>query len=121
MAAVGDGNDLGPWLVRKGAPTEQIGESSTASDIIFTEQLDDQDADAPVVRFVNLLITQAINDRASDIHIEPGGHGSGCGSASSIDIAERHVPQDGRIPQRLGVAAIPDNVRLLPHIVAPLR
>ena len=28
-------------------------------------------AEAPVVRFVNLLITQAISDRASDIHIEP--------------------------------------------------
>ena len=28
--------------------------------------------DAPIVKFVNLLITQAIQDRASDIHIEPG-------------------------------------------------
>ncbi len=28
--------------------------------------------DAPIVRFVNLLISQAIQDRASDIHIEPG-------------------------------------------------
>jgi type IV pilus assembly protein PilB len=27
--------------------------------------------DAPIVKFVNLLITQAINDRASDIHLEP--------------------------------------------------
>ncbi len=27
--------------------------------------------DAPIVKFVNLLITQAIQDRASDIHIEP--------------------------------------------------
>lgn len=52
--------------------SEQIGESSSASDVVFTEHLEDQDADAPVVRFVNLLITQAINDRASDIHIEPG-------------------------------------------------
>ena len=33
----------------------------------FTEVSDE----APVVRFVNLLITQAISDRASDIHIEP--------------------------------------------------
>src|SRR5690606_41701086 len=28
--------------------------------------------DAPIVRFVNLLISQAISDHASDIHIEPG-------------------------------------------------
>ena len=101
----------------------QIGESSSASDIVFTEQLDDQDADAPTVRFVNLLITQAINDRASDIHIEPGEHRltvrfridgvlhemqsadrgiqdgviSRLKIMSSIDIAEKRVPQDGRI------------------------
>ena len=30
--------------------------------------------DAPIVKFVNLLITQAIQDRASDIHIEPTEH-----------------------------------------------
>ena len=33
-----------------------------------------EDDDAPIVRFVNLLISQAIQDRASDIHIEPGEH-----------------------------------------------
>jgi type IV pilus assembly protein PilB len=32
------------------------------------------EADAPVVQVVNLLITQAMRDRASDIHIEPQGH-----------------------------------------------
>jgi type IV pilus assembly protein PilB len=31
-----------------------------------------EDDEAPIVRFVNLLISQAIQDRASDIHIEPG-------------------------------------------------
>ncbi len=103
--------------------SEQIGEASTSAHIVFTEQLDDQDADAPVVRFVNLLITQAINDRASDIHIEPGEHRltvrfridgvlhemqradrsiqdgviSRLKIMSSIDIAEKRVPQDGRI------------------------
>ncbi|CAH0151776.1 Type II secretion system protein E [Microbacterium sp. Bi121] len=103
--------------------SEQIGESSSSADSMFTEQLDDQDIDAPVVRFVNLLITQAINDRASDIHIEPGEHRltvrfridgvlhemqradrsiqdgviSRLKIMSSIDIAEKRVPQDGRI------------------------
>ncbi|MBX0301793.1 hypothetical protein K2F54_17655 [Cryobacterium sp. 1639] len=32
------------------------------------------DDDAPIVRFVNLLVSQAIQDLASDIHIEPGEH-----------------------------------------------
>ena len=27
--------------------------------------------DAPIVKFVNLLVTQAVGDRASDIHVEP--------------------------------------------------
>ncbi len=75
------------------------------------------------MRFVNLLITQAISDRASDIHIEPGerqltvrfridgvlhemqhaassiqdGVVSRLKIMASIDIAERRRPQDGRI------------------------
>jgi type IV pilus assembly protein PilB len=80
-------------------------------------------AEAPVVRFVNLLITQAISDRASDIHIEPTEHDlrvryridgvlhdahrspksiqNGVTSRLKImadmNIAERRVPQDGRL------------------------
>ncbi|WP_199424070.1 GspE/PulE family protein [Actinotalea solisilvae] len=81
------------------------------------------DDDAPIVRFVNLLVTQAIQDRASDIHIEPGEHEmrvryridgvlhemqrspkqiqggviSRLKIMSDIDIAERRKPQDGRM------------------------
>ena len=79
--------------------------------------------EAPVVRFVNLLISQAITDRASDIHIEPGerdlrvryridgvlhdahrspkniqnGVISRLKIMSEMNIAERRVPQDGRL------------------------
>ncbi len=79
--------------------------------------------DAPIVRYVNLLITQAIQDRASDIHLEPTEHDlrvryridgvlhevmrspraiqSGVISRlkimSDINIAERRIPQDGRL------------------------
>jgi len=99
---------------------EENVESSSES---FTETIEDQDADAPVVRFVNLLIAQAINDRASDIHVEPGenqltvryridgvlhemqkadrsiqdGIISRLKIMSSIDIAEKRRPQDGRL------------------------
>jgi type IV pilus assembly protein PilB len=81
------------------------------------------DDEAPIVRFVNLLVTQAITDRASDIHIEPaekdlrvryridgvlhetqrapkqiqGGVISRLKIMSDIDIAERRKPQDGRM------------------------
>jgi len=79
--------------------------------------------DAPIVRYVNLLVTQAITDRASDIHIEPtehdlrvryridgvlhetqrspknitGGVTSRIKIMSDIDIAEKRKPQDGRM------------------------
>jgi len=81
------------------------------------------DDDAPIVRFVNLLVAQAITDRASDIHIEPAekdlrvryridgvlhetqrapkqiqsGVISRVKIMSDIDIAERRKPQDGRM------------------------
>lgn len=79
--------------------------------------------EAPVVRFVNLLINQAISDRASDIHIEPterelrvryridgvlhdahrspksiqNGVISRLKIMADMNIAERRVPQDGRM------------------------
>ncbi|HET9187060.1 MAG TPA: GspE/PulE family protein, partial [Acidothermaceae bacterium] len=79
--------------------------------------------DAPIVKFVNLLITQAIQDRASDIHIEPterdlrvrfridgvlhevmrspkniqSGVISRLKIMADINIAERRIPQDGRL------------------------
>lgn len=79
--------------------------------------------EAPIVKFVNLLITQAIQDRASDIHLEPTEHDlrvryridgvlhevmkspksiqSGVISRlkimADINIAERRIPQDGRL------------------------
>jgi len=80
-------------------------------------------ADSPVVRYVDLLVTQAITDRASDIHIEPTEHDlrvryridgvlhetqrspkqiqagviSRVKIMSDIDIAEKRKPQDGRM------------------------
>jgi type IV pilus assembly protein PilB len=122
--------------------SEQIGESSSSSHVTFTEQLDDQGADAPIVRFVNLLITQAINDRASDIHIEPGeqrltvrfridgvlhemqradrsiqdGVISRLKIMSSIDIAEKRVPQDGRISVMHDGRAVDLRVATLPTV-----
>jgi len=90
--------------------------------------------EAPIVKYVNLLITQAIQDRASDIHIEPGetelrvryridgvlhdvmrsprsiqsGVISRLKIMADIDISERRVPQDGR----LSVSALGQKVDL---------
>lgn len=96
--------------------------------------------DTPVVRFVNLLIAQAIQDRASDIHVEPGekelrvryridgvlhefqkadksiqkGVVSRLKVMSDIDIGEKRKPQDGRLTARYGGQPIDIRVVTLP-------
>ncbi|MEO6204771.1 MAG: ATPase, T2SS/T4P/T4SS family, partial [Mycobacteriales bacterium] len=98
--------------------------------------------DAPIVKFVNLLITQAIQDRASDIHIEPAEHDlrvrfridgvlheimrspksitSGVTSRlkimADINIAERRIPQDGRLSVNANGAKIDLRVATLPTV-----
>ena len=100
--------------------TQDLTTEEDATDLSgFTEVSDE----APVVRFVNLLISQAISDRASDIHIEPterdlrvryridgvlkdahhspkniqNGVVSRLKIMADMNIAERRVPQDGRL------------------------
>lgn len=98
--------------------------------------------DAPIVKFVNLLITQAIQDRASDIHIEPterdlrvrfridgvlheimkspktiqAGVISRLKIMSDINIAERRIPQDGRLSIATGGKKIDLRVATLPTV-----
>jgi type IV pilus assembly protein PilB len=98
--------------------------------------------DAPIVKFVNLLITQAIQDRASDIHIEPterdlrvrfridgvlhevmrsprsitSGVTSRLKIMADIDIAERRKPQDGRLSVNANGAKIDLRVATLPTV-----
>ncbi len=98
--------------------------------------------DAPIIKLVNLLITQAVNDRASDIHIEPGERGlrvryridgvlhevmnppksvqAGITNRlkimAEIDIAERRIPQDGRIGVTVQGKPIDIRVATLPTV-----
>jgi len=98
--------------------------------------------DAPIVKWVNLLITQAIADRASDIHIEPterdlrvrfridgvlhevmrsprtiqAGVISRLKIMSDIDIAERRIPQDGRLSIATNGKKIDLRVATLPTV-----
>lgn len=103
--------------------TDLQGSLADAAEVDLNEMGDTIEDDAPIVRFVNLLISQAIQDRASDIHIEPAeknlrvryridgvlhetqraskaitnGVISRLKIMSDIDIAERRKPQDGRL------------------------
>jgi type IV pilus assembly protein PilB len=98
--------------------------------------------DAPIVKLVNLLITQAVQERASDIHIEPterdvrvryridgvlhekmrspkniqSGLISRLKIMADINIAERRVPQDGRVSLRLADRNIDLRVATLPTV-----
>jgi type IV pilus assembly protein PilB len=107
-----------------------------------SEAEDGGEDDAPIVRFVNLLVSQAIKDNASDIHIEPGEHElrvryridgvlhevqraprniqagviSRLKIMSEINIAERRRPQDGRMSIRHGGRQIDLRVATLPTV-----
>jgi type IV pilus assembly protein PilB len=109
-------------------------------DSIFT--LNEVVEDAPIVKFVNLLITQAVGDRASDIHVEPtetdlrirfridgvlhevmrsprsiqAGVVSRLKVMADINIAERRIPQDGRISMKVGGRAVDLRVATLPTV-----
>ncbi|MDQ1373421.1 MAG: type pilus assembly protein PilB, partial [Actinomycetota bacterium] len=98
--------------------------------------------DAPIVKLVNMLITQAVADRASDIHIEPSEHDvrvryridgvlhevmrppktiqSGIISRlkimADINIAERRIPQDGRVSANVGGKGVDLRVATLPTV-----
>jgi type IV pilus assembly protein PilB len=98
--------------------------------------------DAPIIKLVNLLITQAVNDRASDIHIEPGernlrvryridgvlhevmnppksvqaGITSRLKIMADINIAERRIPQDGRMGLTVQGKQIDIRVATLPTV-----
>jgi type IV pilus assembly protein PilB len=98
--------------------------------------------DAPIVRLVNLLITQAITDHASDIHVEPTGKDvriryridgvlhevmrsprniqngmiSRLKVMADINIAERRIPQDGRISTTIDGRQVDLRVATLPTV-----
>jgi len=101
-----------------------------------------QSEDAPVVKLVNSLITDAVNKGASDIHMEPfekklrvryridgvlhemmsppykmkSAIISRLKIMAELDIAEKRVPQDGRIKIRIGSKKIDLRVSSLPTI-----
>jgi type IV pilus assembly protein PilB len=98
--------------------------------------------DAPVVRLVNSLIARAVEERASDIHIEPqasemvvryrvdgvlrtvtsvpfrlaNGVASRIKIMADLDIAERRMPQDGRVGLNVGGRPLDLRVASLPTV-----
>lgn len=111
-----------------------------ASDLPMSEDLLDNQDDAPIIRLLNALFTQAIKQKASDIHIETYENRvlvrnridgvlqeileiqrgiaplviSRVKVMAKLDIAEKRIPQDGRIALRIGGHNIDVRVSTLP-------
>jgi len=119
---------------------DQINLEQLASDLPKTEDLLDDSTEAPVIRLINAVLSEAIKSNASDIHIEPyeknlsirfrvDGILKEILSPSSriasllnarikvmanLDIAEKRVPQDGRISLKPGEKWVDLRVSTLP-------
>jgi general secretion pathway protein E len=109
-------------------------------DMPAIEDLLESADDAPVIRMINALLTQALREEASDIHIEPfeqisvvrfridgalrdivrpkkAIHASLISRIkimAQLDIAEKRLPQDGRITLRVGGKPVDVRVSTLP-------
>ena len=126
-------------LVELEVGQEELLEKNTAEDDISSEAAATK---APVIRFVDLLLSQAVKSRASDIHIEPQEHSmtirmridgvlrdmvpparkmqaavvTRIKILSEMDIAERRLPQDGRFKVKAADREIDVRVSVIPTI-----
>ena len=114
--------------------------SRMMQDLPAVEDLLETSDDAPIIRMLNALLSQAARDGASDIHIEPYERHSSVrfrvdGTLrevvqpnralhaalisrlkimADLDISEKRLPQDGRISLRIGTRAVDVRVSTLP-------
>ena len=112
----------------------QVAQELEPSDLL------ESDDDAPIIRFINAVLTEAIKDNASDVHIEPYENRLGVRFRvdgvlhevlhtrralaplvvsrikvmSKLDIAEKRLPQDGRISLKIAGRAVDVRVSTLP-------
>ena len=120
--------------------TEGEVQVSTLGEVTVEEDADAVDADAPIIKLVNTMIVEAFRMGASDIHLEPlalrfrmryrvdgvcheqkapprrlqASVISRLKIMSDMDIAEKRIPQDGRIQANVGGKTIDLRVNCLP-------
>jgi general secretion pathway protein E len=114
--------------------------ASLANSVPETEDLLEQEDDAPIIRLINAILTEAVKSDASDVHIETFEKQlvvrfrvdgvlreivkpkralapllvSRIKVMSRLDIAEKRVPQDGRISLRVGGREVDIRVSTMP-------
>ncbi|NBX43845.1 MAG: type II secretion system protein GspE [Gammaproteobacteria bacterium] len=126
--------------VAAGSLDEASDLSFLAQDLPEQADLLESDDDAPIIRLINALLAQAVRDNASDIHIEPYENRlivrlrvdgvlrevlqtkravaaavvSRIKVMAKLDIAEKRLPQDGRIGLRVAGRAVDVRVSTIP-------
>ncbi|MBI3562655.1 MAG: type II secretion system ATPase GspE [Gammaproteobacteria bacterium] len=119
---------------------DELDLASIAQELAEPEDLLETEDDAPIIRLINALLAQAVKENASDIHIEPFENRlvvrlrvdgvlreilqppralaplitSRVKVMAKLDIAEKRLPQDGRISFRIAGRAVDVRVSTLP-------
>jgi len=137
----GDDSDaVNSMLAALEADMADVGDTLSLRDDEDEKGIEEAAGSTPVIRFVNLVLYQAVNDRASDIHFEPFERDfriryrvdgalyemapppkrlalpliSRVKVMAGLNIAERRLPQDGRIQLTIGGRLIDLRVSTLP-------
>ena len=147
LPVVSTANDVEAAIQKYGGMDSQV---EAMASIVAESGSDDDEADldiavedAPIVRLVNAIMTQAVGDRASDVHIEPREHDvrirfrvdgvlmepmppapkniqngliSRMKVMADLNIAEKRVPQDGRISMKVGGREVDLRMATLPTV-----
>ncbi|MCZ6642069.1 MAG: type II secretion system ATPase GspE [Gammaproteobacteria bacterium] len=119
---------------------DELDLASLADSVPETEDLLEQEDDAPIIRLINALLAEAIRENASDVHIETFEKDlvvrfrvdgvmrevvrpkrqlapllvSRIKVMARLDIAEKRIPQDGRISLRIGGREVDVRVSTMP-------
>jgi type IV pilus assembly protein PilB len=129
-------------MADKEGEAESVEVSRETVEEVNLDQLAASSEEAPVIKLANLILVQAVKDRASDVHIEPFDRTlrlryridgvlmdatpppkqmqlalvSRFKIMSSLDIAERRLPQDGRMRIRVGGKDYDLRVSIMPTV-----
>ena len=129
-------------LEHYGISPDEIEDSSPDYDEADIDKLKDMASEAPVIKYLNVLIDTAVKRRASDIHMEPFEHEfvirlrvdgilheyeiaplamqaaivSRTKLLAGLDIAERRLPQDGKISLRVSGKEVDLRVSTMPSV-----
>src|SRR5439155_4422615 len=129
-------------VLKDAANAADVEEVTTKKEEIDLDRLAHESEDAPVIKIVNLILAQALKEKASDIHIEPFEKSlklryrvdgalieassppkalqlpiaSRIKILAGLDIAERRLPQDGRFRIRVSGKEVDLRISVLPTV-----